>query len=148
MRTWGRLVVGLLNVVGLLSVAALAQSGPCTEQAIKALAGSHDSDNVSTDDVYFFSGALEKPVVGKAAYNDAFKEVDATRQNHKQSDDHVDRLVVAPSGDMAYEYGTSHISFDREKKHVEFTAAYLRVWKASGKECKIAAMMAQPEGER
>jgi Domain of unknown function (DUF4440) len=93
-------------------------------------------------------GALEKPVVGKAAYNDAFKEVDATRQNHKQSDDHVDRLVVAPSGDMAYEYGTSHISFDREKKHVEFTAAYLRVWKASGKECKIAAMMAQPEGER
>jgi ketosteroid isomerase-like protein len=132
----------------LLSVAAVAQSGPCTEQVIKALAGAHDSDSVSTDDVYFFSGALEKPVVGKAAYHDAFKEVDAARKNHKESDNHVDRLVVAPSGDMAYEYGTSHISFEREKQHVEFTAAYLRVWKASGGQCKIAAMMAQPEGER
>jgi hypothetical protein len=139
----------LLLFILSLSVAAVAQKGPCTEQAIHALADKHDSDALSTDDVYFFSGALEKPVVGKTAYHEAFKDVDAERKNHKQSNDHVDRIVVAPSADMAYEYGTSVVSFDtRENKHIEFTAAYIRVWRGADGQCKIAAMMAQPEGDR
>jgi ketosteroid isomerase-like protein len=60
----------------------------------------------------------------------------------------ADRIVVAPSGDMAYEYGTAHMSFDSKKEgHVDFTAAYLRVWKTVDGKCKIAAEMFEPENQ-
>jgi hypothetical protein len=33
-------------------------------------------------------------------------------------------------------------------KLVDFTAAYLQVWKAEGGSCKLAAQMFEPEGEK
>ena len=60
-----------------------------------------------------------------------------------------DRIIVSPSGDMAYSYGTPQLSFDEvsTSKHIDFTAAYLSVWKVVNGSCKVAATMYQPEGE-
>jgi hypothetical protein len=101
------------------------------------------------DDAYFFSGALEKPVIGRAAKNQVFKPVVAQRTNVKSEPLKPDRIVATSSGDMAYEYGTGGVSFDERSsgKHIAFTAAYLRVWSAVDGSCKEAALMAEPEGD-
>ena len=98
---------------------------------------------------YYFTGALDQPVVGKAAHDNAMKAVEESRQNVKTTPLRPDRLFVAPSGDMAYEYGTEQVSFDERAsgKHRDFTTAYLRVWRAVDGQCKIAALMAQREGK-
>jgi ketosteroid isomerase-like protein len=135
-------------LIVLLALPAVAQNGPCTEQFIKATENG-DYKNFATDDVYFFSGALDKPVVGVSAREKAGVPIAASRKNENQGSHKPDRIVVSPSGDMAYEYGTSHMSFDSKKegKHVDFTAAYLSVWKAVDGKCKLAAQMAEPEGQ-
>jgi ketosteroid isomerase-like protein len=138
------------------SITAFAQKGPCTEQGIQkaiVVATKSDADfvaNYVADDAYFFSGALEKPVVGKSNVQKAGEPVAASRKNEKWDAEKPDRIVVAPGGNMAYEYGTDHGSFDEKQtgKHQDFTAAYLRVWKNVGGSCKVVAEMAQPEGER
>ena len=135
-------------VVFLFVIQALSQTGPCTESAVKSLIDKHDLNTVA-DDSFYFSGALDQPVVGKAAIDNALKPVTESRQNMKMTPLRPDRVVVAPSGDMAYEYGTEHISFDERAsgKHRDFTTAYLRVWRAVDGQCKIAAIMAEREGK-
>jgi hypothetical protein len=51
--------------VACFALTALAQSGPCTESKVRVLAAKEDPD-VFSDDIYVFSGTLNKPVVGKA----------------------------------------------------------------------------------
>jgi hypothetical protein len=142
----------IICVLGLallfLSGSAVAQEGPCAEAQIKASAV-QQSPPMSSD-FYFFSGALEEPVVGKRALDQAGAPVAAARKNEKEGLSKPDRIVAAPSGDMAYEYGTAHVSFDDAQtgKHQDFTAAYLRIWKAEGGSCKVAAVMYEPEGPK
>jgi ketosteroid isomerase-like protein len=126
---------------------AVAHNGPCTEQSVKSALAKPDP-SLLADDVYFYSGALLKPVVGKQAWRDALKRVDAERKNYKESEN-PNRIVAAPSGDMAYEYGTAHISYDEAKngKHNDFTAAYLRVWKTVDGVCKQTAVMYEEVGK-
>jgi len=59
---------------------------------------------------------------------------------------HTQKIVVAKSGDMAYEYGTGEMSFDDVKtgKHVSFQNAYLRVWKSVDGDCRVEATMIRP----
>ena len=134
----------LLAVLSFSGVAA-AQSGVCTESAVKA-ATAKGGPLPSTSDRYFFSGALDKPVVGTAAAKQAGGVVAARRKNESEVES-SERIVADESGDMAYEYGTVHISFDDVKSgaHEDFTSAYLRVWRADGGACKVAAEMAEPE---
>lgn len=140
-------MIRLIFLVALLALPVVAQNRPCSEQSIKKANTAHES-SVLAKDMYFFSGALKKPVVGTAAADKAFAPIAASRQNEKHDPIKADRIVVAPSGDMAYEYGTAHMSFDSKKEgHVEFTAAYLRVWKKVDGRCKIAAEMFQPENQ-
>lgn len=132
-------------LIALLALPAAAQNGPCTEQSVKTESA---KQNVNfADDVYVFSGALDKPVVGKAAADKAFAPVAAGRKNVNKDASVPDRIVVATSGEMAYEYGTEKASYDDRDtgKHVEFTAAYLRVWKAVDGSCKLAAEIFEPE---
>ena len=127
--------------------AAAAQNGPCTEAGIKAAKAAAGKGALPhTADQYFFSGALDKPVIGTQARKQAGAAVMAGRKNWSEVLS-TGRIVADESGGMAYEYGTSHISFDDVKpaEHEDFTAAYLRVWKADGGVCKVAAEMAEPE---
>lgn len=130
-------------------VSAVAQTGPCTEQTIKDTIAKPDAEylNFVADDAYFYSTALKKPVVGKSEAKTVGVPAGPTRKNEKWDAKEPGRIVIDPTGDMAYEYGTEHASYDEKEtgKHQDFIAAYLRVWRNVGGACKVAAAMFQPE---
>lgn len=143
-------MVSRLMIAGLVvfTSAAFAQTGPCSEHAIRQTRQS----NVlapRTADMYFYSGALDKPVVGGEQIAATGKQVASGRKNQKESLQ-PDKIVVAEDGQMAYEYGTGHVSYDDVKsgKHEAFSTAYLAVWKTDGGQCKVAATMAEPTGQK
>jgi hypothetical protein len=126
---------------------AAAQNGPCTEAGVKAAKAAAGKGALPhTADLYFFSGAIDKPVIGAQAVRQTSATIRASRKNESQVE-RTARIVADASGGMAYEYGTSHMSYDDIKtgQHEDFTVAYLFVWKADGGACKVAAEMAEPE---
>jgi hypothetical protein len=140
-----RVFVLLFAVLSSAAV-AMGQGGACSEQNIRAIIAKGLTTANLTQDHYFFSGALDKPVIGEAARQQAGVPILAARKNESDSDK-TERIVVAGSADMAYEYGTGNVSYDDVKtgKHVNFSAAYLRVWRVDGGVCKVAAEMYEPE---
>lgn len=140
----------LVLVISLfLTVPVVGQK--CTEQFIRANINSNDR-KLLTSDTYFFSGALEKPIIGVDTPDSkkAEEKINHERKNEKYDPLKVERVVVAPSGDMAYAYGSGHGSFDEVDtgKHIEFTPAFLMVWRTDQGSCKIAVTIYEPEGEK
>ena len=139
----------VLAISLLLTFPAVAQK--CTEQFIRANINSDDR-KLLTNDIYFFSGALDKPIIGADTPESkkADDKIHHERKNEKYDPLKVERVVVAPAGDMAYAYGSGHGSFDEIEsgKHIEFTPAFLMVWRTDQGSCKIAAAMYEPEGEK
>jgi hypothetical protein len=127
------------------SIPMIAQNGKCTDSMIREAAAKDSTSK--TSDSFFFSGALDKPVIGESEREAARKKVSAERTNSRHPMT-PQRIVVSSSGEMAYEYGTSQVSFEDKKtgKHEDFLAAYLRVWKVEEGQCKEAAMISEPEG--
>src|SRR5215472_902348 len=80
---------GLL--VSLLALPAVAQRGPCTAEFVKAQAATEHPASVA--DAYFFSGALDKPVIGRAAAQKAFAPIGAEREDEKLQPLRPDRIV-------------------------------------------------------
>jgi hypothetical protein len=115
-----------------------AQTGPCTENAVK------QGDLPAADDVFSYMPPYGKPVVGKPAIQAANKKSFSARTNITRAwvGDH--RIVSTPSGDMAYEYGTVHMGYDEGGKHNEFEAVMLTVYKAKDGVCQTAALTMQP----
>ena len=125
----------------LSAVVTQAQTGPCTESAIK-------QGNIPVaDDAFSYMPPYGKPVVGKPAIQEANKKSFSDRTNVKSSWVGEHRIVSAPSGDMAFEYGTRHVSYDDKEGHHEFEAVMLHVYKANGGVCQMAAMTMHPLGE-
>lgn len=135
----------LLVIFLLAPIATMAQSTVCSEQKIRDAAAKQTAKY--SDDSFFWSGAFDKPLIGKAAQDAGRKtaETEEPRKNESTAD-RPGRVVVAKSGDMAYEYGTGDLSYDDQKtgKHVTFQTAYLRVWKSADGDCKVAAFMIKP----
>lgn len=133
----------------LLSLPAVAQK--CTEEFMRTNIN-NSGPKYAAEDAYFFSGALEKPIVGLNTEESkkTGEKISQERKNEKRDPLKPDRIVVAPSGDMAYAYGTGHMSFDDVStgKHIDFTAAFLTVWKVVNGSCKLAASIFEPEGEQ
>jgi len=128
-----------------------AQKGPCTEDSIRAEynAGTRPA---RTDDYYLFNPLLERPAIGSEDLKKAqqtMATVSANRKNVK-TDSKLDRVVVAPSGDMAYGFGENHFTYDEGESgtHVDRTTAFLTIWRADAGTCKLAASMIQREGQR
>ena len=97
-------------------------------------------------DVYFFAPFLDKPITGSQEWKKASQDKMPMRKNQKSSTPKVEKVVVSPSGDMAYAYGSTDSSFDDETgKHHELTIAFLDVWRVVDGSCKLAARMVQPE---
>ncbi len=119
---------------------AQAQTGPCTEKAVK------DGNLPRADDAFAFMPPYGKPVSGKAAEDKAAKESFADRINRKFEWDKDHRIVASPSGDMAYEHGTMNVSYDDkgDGKHHTFSAVRLIVYKAKGAACQQAASTMHP----
>jgi len=122
-----------------IAAATQAQIGPCTESAVKR------GQLPMADDAFSYMPPYGKPVTGKAA-NDEAAEKTFTSVNRKfeWASDH--RIVASPSGDMAYEHGTMHVSYDDKDggKHHSFDAVMLNVFKAKGAVCQQVAMTMSP----
>ena len=121
------------------AISMQAQSGPCKESVVKR------GDLAVAADVWAYMPPYGKPVFGKSELNAANAKSFSDRTNIKTawSDDH--RIVVTPSGEMAYEYGTVQIAYESSSNgHHEFKAVVLSVYKAKGRVCEKVALTMQP----
>ena len=120
---------------------AQAQTGPCTESAIKK------GNPPAADDVFSYMPPYGKPVIGKRATQAANAKSFSERTNITRAWVSEHRIVSSPAGDMAYEYGTLHMGYDEAGKHNEFEAVMLTVFKAKGGVCQTVASTMQPVEE-
>ena len=128
----------------LMTQSVQAADTKADEAAIRAAAtGEHAG---STDDAIFWSGAYKRPFILPHT-GELFPEDEAgTRTNVKISTD-VQRIEVAASGDLAYEFSYGTLEYDQvatPPKHMAFKVGLLRVWKKVNGEWKMAATFARP----
>jgi ketosteroid isomerase-like protein len=132
-------------LIVLAAVLTQAQTGPCTESAIK------QGNLPSAEDAFSYMPPYGKPVVGKPAIKEANEKSFSDRTNIKNDWESDHRVVSSPSGDMAYEYGMLHVSSDSKSNpagHEDFKAVMLMVYKAKGAVCQQVAQTMQPVEER
>lgn len=128
----------------MLSAAVMqAQTGPCTDRAIKL------GSLPTADRAFSYMPPYGKPVVGKTQIETANAKDFADRTNIKWEWVSDRRIVSAPSGEMAYEHGTVHVSYENRKDGSphEFKAVILSVYMAKGDVCQRVAETMQPLGE-
>lgn len=139
-------IAGILCALSLVFVAPLLRAdAKSDEAAIRAAAVSKHAKG--TDDAIFWSGAFKRPFVlpnkGETFPKDDFSK----RTNEKTSID-IQRIEVAASGDLAYEFSLGSTEFDiiatTPPKHEAFKFGLLRVWKKVNGEWRIAALFARP----
>lgn len=138
-------MAGTVCALSLVLVASsLHADTKADEAAIRAAAVS--GQGKSTDDAIFWSGAFKRPFIlpqkGETFPEDAM----GTRTNMKTSVA-VQRIEVAASGDLAYEFSLGSLEYDvvaTPTKHIAFQVGLLRVWKKVNGEWKIAATFARP----
>jgi hypothetical protein len=126
------------------AVMTQAQTGACTESVIK------QGHLPMADDAFSYMPPYGKPVVGKPAMEEANKKSFSDRTNIKHSWVGEHRIVSAPSGDMAYEYGTLDVAYDSKEEggHQEFKAVILSVYKARDGVCQKVAGTMHPLDEQ
>jgi hypothetical protein len=132
-------------LIVLAAMLTQAQTGPCTESAVK------QGHLPSAEDAFVYMPPYGKPVVGKPAIKEANEKSFSDRTNIKGDWVGEHRIVSSPSGDMAYEYGTLHVSSDSKSDpagHEDFKAVMLMVYKAKGAVCQEVAETMQPLGEQ
>jgi ketosteroid isomerase-like protein len=133
-------------LIMLSAVLMQAQSGPCTESAVM------QGHLPSAEDAFVYMPPYGKPLVGKPAIKDANEKSFSDRTNIKSDWVGEHRIVSSPSGDMAYEYCTLHVSSDSKSDptsgHEDFQAVMLMVYKAKGAVCQQVAQTMQPLQEK
>src|SRR5688572_27289421 len=75
------------------------------EEAIRAVDA---REGPYTDDSFFFSGAYNRPLIGKEPPP---ADRSGARKNFKMVDK-IEKLQIAKSGDLAYAYGTGTLSWE------------------------------------
>jgi len=117
-----------------------AQAGACTVNAVT------QGRLPAAETAFTFMPPYGKPVTGSSATKQAEQKSFADRINRKfdWANDH--RIVAAPSGEMAYEHGTMHVSYDDKSDgtHHSFDAVMLNVFKANGAVCEQVAGTMHP----
>jgi ketosteroid isomerase-like protein len=106
----------------------------------------------STDDSIFVSGRIPRRLIGEKEQREAFsteaqQAAERARPNQKRETKIV-RLVVARSGDVAYEFSDFKLSWDGDdKKPAGFEGSYLRAWRKVDGQWKQDAFVARPNPE-
>jgi ketosteroid isomerase-like protein len=117
------------------------------EAAIRALIEKGANSRIPfTEDGIFWSGAYKRPTVGSHKA-ERFPEDSKEKRKNEKGTVKVERLEVAASGDMAWEFSYGTLEFDLDEtpsRHVSFETGILRVWKKMGGEWKVAATFARP----
>ena len=142
-----------------LASSAEAQSQSADERAIRELIARYDKGEsvTRTGDVIVWTGEFKRPTVGP-------QTPEALPADQRPSSARIPgspservpgsrrrvttpvRIEIATSGDLAYEFSNSELSFDLKnaEREVAIPASVLRVWKKDGGQWKIAAMFARP----
>ena len=141
-------------LIALGSASATAQTttaGKTDEQALRELIKQENEGKdviKQTEESIFVSGMLPRPVVGRKeteAAEPKMREDVAKRMPNQSTKTEMKRLVVARSGDLAYDSGDFTISFDAQNKTRKgFDGSYLRVWRKKNGEWLVDAFFARP----
>jgi ketosteroid isomerase-like protein len=114
--------------------------------AVKKIdAGEQAGASFRMDDRIFVSGAFIRPSVGRgdqAPRTTANKN--AGQRKNQRTDTEIVRIVVASSGDMAYEYSNFRLQFDDNNGHSDRPGSALRVWRKVNDKWLIAAEFERP----
>ena len=145
-----RVLFALLLTIAIVGYAA-ANSPNDDETTLRKLIQAGDSGKrlPLTDDTVFAIGrTLPKPIAGikqvEAFQNERDKQMAKDRPNSSQRS-HIERLDIAKSGDLAYEYSEFTIVYDKSaNERTGFDGARLRVWKKVSGQWKIAAQFSRP----
>src|SRR5271167_2648292 len=92
------------------------------ESAIRALIASGKTPYI--DDSVFWTGLVKRPVVGKEV-PEPFPEFKNLKRKNQLNTTKVERLEVAASGDMAWEFSYVHSEYDTDEtpaSHKSFDA--------------------------
>ena len=127
-----------------------AQTGRSDEEQIRTLIAKYDAgqtEGMFASERIFWSGAYKRPTIG----SQRGEEVPSDRQpsqrvrGSQRGKTAPVRIEVAKSGDMAYEFSQSDLSFELENGRKEsLTSSILRVWKKESGQWKIAAQFSHP----
>jgi hypothetical protein len=145
-----RVTTVFIVLVFALSAVISAQTATSDEQQIRALIAKYDSgqtQGMGTKDRIFWSGALKRPVIGSEQGEEVPSDrgVSARVPGSQRNNTKPVRIEIARSGDLAYEFSNSTLSFDLKSGSKEsFPTSLLRVWKKEDGQWKIAAMFARP----
>jgi ketosteroid isomerase-like protein len=96
--------------------------------------------------VIFWSGAYKRPTIGAEKREEMPGAEISKRRNEKITTD-VQRIEVAASGDLAYEFSYGTVDYDPSgpaQRHVAFRTGLLRVWKKVDGDWKVAAVFVRP----
>ena len=141
-------------VIALSSSWAMAQGktdGKLDEQVLRELIQQeNEGKNVNkwTEEAIFVSGMLPRPVVGRKeaeAMQPKIEKDVAKRMPNQAMKTEMKRLVIAQSGDLAYDFGDFTISHDApDKTRTSFNGSYLRVWRKTNGEWLVDVFFARP----
>jgi ketosteroid isomerase-like protein len=137
-----------VGVSVLLNATTAAAQSNAAEQAIRAQIEKRDgrgADSVYRKESIFWSGAYSKPQVTGRAVNPT-ELLAAPGRKNVLGKTQVEKIVVATSGDMAYEYSTFTLAFDDDTGHHDRKGAVLCVWQRVDGQWLTAAEFRRPYG--
>ena len=146
----------LLAATFVACVFTLSVAGPnaAEEAAIRkqiAITTTKGIEGITVPDYVFWSGAYKRPSIGapKAAdLRPGEGSIPDRVPGSEKRTTNVQRIVIADSKDLAYEYSRFTLAYDTKGgKHISFPGAGLRVWQKQSGEWKIAAMFMRPYDE-
>lgn len=140
-----KLANALCVLVLVLGVPSLQAADAKTEEAAirAAIASEHPK---LTDDSIFWSGAYKRPTI-RPEKGEAFPEAQMSKRINMKITTTVQRIEVAASGDLAYEFSYGTLDYDLAgppSQHIALKTGLLRVWKKVDDEWKIAAQFSRP----
>jgi ketosteroid isomerase-like protein len=138
-----------LLLTALLSSLSFCLRAQTDDQAIRALVARLDAGEKPpyTDNAVFWSGAFPRPTLRNKPDTEATQiREKMDKERHNQSiKSTIERLVIAQSGDVAYEYGESDMRYDDPQNQTHaWRAGYLRAWRKVGGQWKLDAFFARP----
>jgi ketosteroid isomerase-like protein len=139
-----RSIIVTLALVGLTASVRPAADTQSDEAAIRALIARRDAGEripTMTDRVLWLA-SFQKPVVGdeRPVLRTHERGIENRVSDTTKNTTTVRRLVIADSGDLAYEYSDGMLTFDlKDGTHVTSPNSTLRVWQKQDGQWKMAA---------